>query len=276
MCSIGNFFTAAKTGDIDILRQQIENGININIKDRYGDDMTALMYATYYADNTGLKSPVQFLVEAGANLNIRNRKGYTAMHIASLYPNNPSFQNVIKILYEAGADLNLHLKDKFNKETPLMLIIQKNKVYDEELKNIIVSMINSGKINLESVDEFGRTVLQQVLSNHHAMNSTPELMNFRVDIAIKLIQAGASKCNFTENPPLINMMYYDKECRLYEYLITQLLPKRSEMQCSWRDKWKNYKNREYGAILLEIVSSNKYPERTKKITDILLAAGATW
>jgi ankyrin repeat protein len=84
---------AAKKGANNILDDLLNEGIDVNTKDK--DGMTALMWATHYCNlNT-----VGFLLDKGADVNVRNESGYTALKLSeeSLYP------EIAELLKEHGA-----------------------------------------------------------------------------------------------------------------------------------------------------------------------------
>jgi ankyrin repeat protein len=107
---LGEFITAAATGDIDTVRAAIEKGVNVNA---FGvDGSTAL----FIAANWGYVSIVRALLEAGANVNLGaedNRKtplmiaaSNTALKKNKVYVGELGQVEVIKLLIEAGADVN--------------------------------------------------------------------------------------------------------------------------------------------------------------------------
>lgn len=108
-----NLFEAIKSRDLTKIRCLINNGININTKDK--DGWTALMHATDNGDNT----IVRLLIELGADLDIQNDDGQTALI-------NATFINAIviaKILIKKGANVNV--KDNEG-QTALMMAALSN------------------------------------------------------------------------------------------------------------------------------------------------------
>lgn len=107
---LGEFITAAATGDIDTVRAAIEKKVNVNAFDV--DGSTAL----FIAANWGYVSIVRALIEAGANVNLGaedNREtplmiaaSRTALKKNKVYVGELGQVEVIKLLIEAGANVN--------------------------------------------------------------------------------------------------------------------------------------------------------------------------
>lgn len=107
---LGEFITAAATGDIDTVRAAIEKGVNVNA---FGvDGSTAL----FIAANWGYVSIVRALLEAGANVNLGEEDNKetplmiaasrTALKKNKVYVGELGQVEVIKLLIEAGANVN--------------------------------------------------------------------------------------------------------------------------------------------------------------------------
>jgi len=89
------WFSAAKSGDKEILQQALESGIEINAVDEMKN--TALHYATQNAH----LDIMSFLIGHGADLNLQNDKLSTPLHLTE------KNMDAIRILLEAGADPNI-------------------------------------------------------------------------------------------------------------------------------------------------------------------------
>jgi len=88
---------ASEKGYLEATNILLKFGVDVNIKDKYGD--TALMYASAY----GYVNIIKLLIEAGADINTKN-----------IYENTPliyAYRNgqleVVKLLIEAGQMLML-------------------------------------------------------------------------------------------------------------------------------------------------------------------------
>jgi len=126
---LGPLHLAAQYGNVDIVNKLIENGADINIKDKYGS--TALRWAIV-GDNKDIallliKKGIDFkikdesghtaldiavrknkydiahiLINKGADIDNRNDKGYTPLHAAILF----NHYKIAELLIENGADVN--------------------------------------------------------------------------------------------------------------------------------------------------------------------------
>ena len=114
MTLLSDFQEAAGEGDLEIVKQCIEEGVDVNGKD--DEDWSALMAAAANSQN----DVVVTLLENGAraSINDKNENGDTALHLAALSDNE-----VVVTLLENGA--NIHEKNKDN-ESVFELVIRKN------------------------------------------------------------------------------------------------------------------------------------------------------
>ena len=97
-----DFFSYVKDGNRKIIKEMINNGTDINLKDK--DGWTALMIAT---DNNDSKT-VDLLVELGSDINLQNDDGQTALMLATF----SGYEEIGKYLILHGADL--YLTDNWN------------------------------------------------------------------------------------------------------------------------------------------------------------------
>ncbi|MBR1402754.1 MAG: ankyrin repeat domain-containing protein [Treponema sp.] len=119
------FFDAVKSRNRDAVRQLINKGIDVNIKDE--DGWTALMLATLHGDND---KTVRLLIELGAELDVQNDDGETALMCATIVKATKS----AKLLISNNANVNIKNK---NGKTALMLAIEENA---NEIKEMLISL----------------------------------------------------------------------------------------------------------------------------------------
>ncbi|HYG39083.1 MAG TPA: ankyrin repeat domain-containing protein [Cytophagales bacterium] len=95
--------TAVVTGNMNVLKQHILAGTNLNERDPFGGS-SPLVSASVFGKTEEAKA----LIEAGADLNFQNNDGSTALHTAAFFCR----PEIVKMLLEKGADKTI--KNKFN------------------------------------------------------------------------------------------------------------------------------------------------------------------
>lgn len=114
--SNSNLFPIARTGTAAQVRKELEAGANINAKDKYGS--TALFAA---AESNERLDVLQALIGAGINPKEKNTAGDTALHFAAQSNTSPE---IVRALIKAGNDVN-QTDDEL--KTPLFLAAVCNK-----------------------------------------------------------------------------------------------------------------------------------------------------
>ncbi len=90
---------AAAGGDLEAVRQHIEAGSDLNVKDPMGGGSPLTTAATF-----GQTEIAMALIEAGADVNFRGVKdGATPLHIAAFFCRT----EIVKTLLDKGADRNI-------------------------------------------------------------------------------------------------------------------------------------------------------------------------
>ena len=130
----------------------IQNGVNINTKNRYGT--TALMYACCSQNrNDGNINAARILINAGANIHIKDNEGKTALMYAAYSHDS----KCVDLLIKNKADINI--KDK-NKRNALIYSCMNSDwgLYGSLNPDVLKSLINAGA-NINEIDEEFNTAL---------------------------------------------------------------------------------------------------------------------
>ncbi len=86
---------AALEGNLEVIRQHIKSGANLNEKDQVGGSSPLIIAATF-----GRTEVAKALIEAGADIDQKNNDGSTALHTAALFCHT----EIVKALLDKGAD----------------------------------------------------------------------------------------------------------------------------------------------------------------------------
>jgi len=153
---------------------------DVNRLDEFGLHNT-LLHIACYVDSDDSDDAVRDLLQAGANVEYKNKDGMTPLHIAC----EKNHTSITRMLIKAGANVNA--KDNGGK-TPLHLACEKNHKYIAEILitahanvnaqdddgrtplfgacyrfNIdIIRMLLEANVNLKIRDMFGRTVIDDI------------------------------------------------------------------------------------------------------------------
>ncbi|KAK1722764.1 ankyrin repeat-containing domain protein [Colletotrichum acutatum] len=110
---------ASKGGHILTVQYLIDAGSWVNATDRGGD--TAMMVAAT-AGHNNLAAIIQSLIRAGASVNITDQQGFHAIHhLTSSYNKGRVIRESLRVLMEAGADIESRNRPG---RTPLLVSIQ--------------------------------------------------------------------------------------------------------------------------------------------------------
>lgn len=136
-----NFFRAAYSGQTEVVRTYIENGVDPNAINDDGIEMTALMYAA----SNGKVEVIKYLLTHGADINRRKKSGATALMLAA----NSNNEDAVNILLESGAEPNI--RDKMENTALIFAVMREN-------QSIIRILSNKG-LGLEQRGIFRRNPL---------------------------------------------------------------------------------------------------------------------
>ena len=92
-----DIWTAAGKGDIEVLKQHVAAGTDVNDQEKSRGSTPLLVAAL--AGQTGA---ARLLIEKGAKVNSRNNDGATPLLVAAFF----CHADIVKLLLEKGADLN--------------------------------------------------------------------------------------------------------------------------------------------------------------------------
>ena len=148
--SSGNdIWSAAAAGNIKVVKQNLAKDVDINAKDSvFG--ATALSSAALF----GHTQIIALLLEAGADINAKNRDGGTALHNAAFLGQ----YEAAKLLLENGADVNIRNGDGGTPSDAAAV--------DWETTRFILGMLRI-KVSKEKI-EAGRTKVVELLRQHGA------------------------------------------------------------------------------------------------------------
>ncbi|UZR97719.1 ankyrin repeat domain-containing protein [Chondrinema litorale] len=90
--------TAVLSGNIDAVKQHIKSGTDINMKEPMSGSTPLISAATF-----GKTEIAKILVDAGANLALKNNDGATALHTAAFFGRI----EIVQVLIDAKADKSL-------------------------------------------------------------------------------------------------------------------------------------------------------------------------
>ncbi len=119
---------AAELGELNRVKNLLNNGADINIKVGMQQRNTALLLALMY----GNFNIARYLIEQGADINISNNEDVTPLHIAMMAGNF----DMVKLLIDKGA--NLHQYDFLYHYTPIAagIIAQQNECVEYALLHV--------------------------------------------------------------------------------------------------------------------------------------------
>lgn len=196
----GKWFPSIENGDLEMIKQFVRLGANVN-EARRGDDWnTALMYAAEY----GHSEIVKYLIEAGAEVGRKNQNGRTALFSVAGYPREASerHRNVVRLLIEAGADPMSQDEDgknavmvaaaNRNPELLRMLMDAGADVHAEDQNGKTALMMAKNRTVAEILIREGAKPNATSADEKTALNYTFENSERRFDVLEFLLQSGAN------------------------------------------------------------------------------------
>jgi ankyrin repeat protein len=153
--SVDEFYQAAHDGKLDLVKNAISSGIEVNAPDE--QKRTALMLASF----NGHEETVSYLIEQGADVNALDSNGRTALMFASSGP----FPKTVEVLIKNGSDVNAI--DTEEKWTALMFAAG-------EGQTEVCKALLEGGADPTLKDDDGDTAASHAKANNHAQ--TVELL----------------------------------------------------------------------------------------------------
>ncbi len=141
----GNLIESARSGDIEAVRSQLDQGADVHRRDANG--ATALIAAAY----GNHVEVVSLLVEAGADVNVKDQSEQSAYLIATSEVGDDL--DLLELTLDAGADVNA--KDSFNGTG---LIRAAHRGYVEIIRRLLET-----EIEVDHVNELGWTALLEAI-----------------------------------------------------------------------------------------------------------------
>ena len=136
-----NIHEAAKSGDLDAVKEAIKNGSNVNKRGEF--QKTPLMIAC----ENGHLEIVKFLIQQGADVNIKNDSGSTALFYAAEASKNN--MEIVKLLLQKNVDVNA--RDSSG-STALMFFC-----FNGHTESVKLLLQKNANVNVNNYD--GRTAL---------------------------------------------------------------------------------------------------------------------
>jgi ankyrin repeat protein len=168
------FFKAAETGNVSEVNRFLEQGVNVNAKDKDGN--TALILALA----NDRQEVVNAIIEKGAEVNAKNFNDDTPLMLASRYGSLAG----VKALLEKGAEVNAKTKSGM---TAFLLASMEGRL------DVVNTLLGNGA-DIGAKDDNGYTALM-LASNHCHLDSVKLLLEKGVDINMKtkdLLQSALS------------------------------------------------------------------------------------
>jgi len=138
---------AARDGNVERVRQCLQDGAEVNARDK--DGTTPLMWTAAYGRADAMKT----LLDRGASLETRDLYGWTALMRTSLHGSS----DAMKALLERGADLEAKSQDGW---TALMRVAYSNQAQ-------AAGLLFQHGVNLDAKDHEGKTALDIAQENDH-------------------------------------------------------------------------------------------------------------
>ena len=195
----------------------IEAGADLNTKDKIGWSALSLAALKDHADI------VKILIEAGADMNSKDKDGRSALSLAAYNDR----VGKVKLLIEAGADINTKIEDG---RSALYLAV------DKGYAKIVKMLIEAGA-DLNTKDKDGRSALSWAVDKYDSVGLwLHDKIERHRDIVKMIIEAGSSLAfldddrklesfarkggKFSKHPVIVDAVEREKRWRRHEPFVT--------------------------------------------------------
>ncbi|MCL1469256.1 ankyrin repeat domain-containing protein [Argonema antarcticum] len=178
-------YEAVYKGDVDTVRRYLEQGGNVNAKNKYGN--TLLLWAA----QNNRKDVAELLIAKGADVNAKNKDGNTLLLWAAWY----NWKEVAELLIAKGADVNAKNKDGY---TLLLWAAQNN---SKEVAELLIAKGADVNAKYNAKNKEGYTLLHWAAQNNSK------------DVAELLIAKGAdvNAKDKDGRTPLLQAAWYNRK-----------------------------------------------------------------
>lgn len=142
---------AIVSGNLEVVKQHIEAGTDINIKDQMSGSTPLITAATF-----GRTAIVKALIDANADLDIKNNEGSTALHAAAFFCRI----EIVQMLLDAGADKTIKNNHAATPRDAVIVSFDQMKPVYETIKKQLEPL--GLKLDLKEV-EMARPVIAMML-----------------------------------------------------------------------------------------------------------------
>ena len=142
---------AIVSGNLEAVKQHIEAGTDINIKDQMSGSTPLITAATF-----GRTAIVKALIDANADLDIKNNEGSTALHAAAFFCRI----EIVQMLLDAGADKTIKNNHAATPRDAVIVSFDQMKPVYETIKQQLEPL--GLKLDLKEV-EMARPVIAMML-----------------------------------------------------------------------------------------------------------------
>ena len=190
--------------DIDTIRDLLNKGANVNVRDRYGK--TVLMVLLRHEHNSAGRfyDVLKLLVKAGANVNARDKEGKTALMYASIY--NSSIY-ILDLLLDSGANANA--RDREGK-TALMLM------YIHRYYSSKSTLFKKTNVNIQDINGMTALMFLCKRNNNNYTWDLRELFDQGANVDIQDKEGHTAFYYARDKPAILKILYAKRYKNIYD------------------------------------------------------------